>query len=628
MRRAVLMMTAMTLRAAAAALPLAAWCATAPPALAQSGASGPVRVTAEVASDRVYVGQPFTLQISVEGDTRSQPPEVPDSLDGFRVEAGGSSTSSEIVFDGTRTVERSRRIFQYSLTATRVGELTIPPVEVRTRDGVKRTEPIRIAVAKPGELENFKLRLETNVSEAYVGQPVTLRLTWFIGSEVRQAAFSMPSLPDGFHLYSPADDGLTPAHFQSGQFYEVNFLGERSVARAGRGELGGRQFNTLTIEKVIVPGEPGEYDLGPATVAFTQSSRVRRSIFDSPLFDPTPAQTEVVASQPLTLSVRPLPAEGRPASFSGLVGSYSVEAKADPREARVGDPITLTVTVKGDGPAEEIPTLDLTGQAGFESAFKLTGERPTVEGVQGGKRFTTMIRAREPGDIAVPPIELTYFDPDAGEYRTAESRAIPLRIEAAPRVQLPGVITNDDGAPAADERATGATAQAPSSRGPREVTLDDLAPAGRTLLDMARGPLGVVALATPPVAALALVAVGAARRRSTRDPAKKRRSRALREATRALERDKGEAGVLSAVRVFAADWSGRSREAMTPEEAAAWLEERAGVGAAAPVARAVEACAASRYGGGSAGDVDAARRSVREALPAIDSALRARKENA
>lgn len=588
---------------------------------AHAQASSPVRVTAEVESDRVYVGQPFTLQISVEGDTRSEPPEVSE-MPGFRVEQGGSSQRSEIVFDGTRTVERARRVFQYSLTATRTGVLEIPALSVRTRDGVKRTEPIRVTVEQPGELDDFKLRLETGATEVFVGEPVTLRLTWFLGREVRTAAFSMPNLPEGFRLYAPADDGLTPAHFQSGQFFEVMFLGERSVARAGRGQLNGREFYTLTIEKTIVPGAPGEYDLGPATVAFSEATRARRSVFDHSFFDQGQSRTEVVASQPIALRVLPLPSEGRPSSFSGLVGSYSVEAKADPREVRVGDPITLTVTVKGDGPAEEIPLLDLAGQSGFEDNFKLTGERPTVELVPGGKRFTTMIRARESDVSGVPPIELTYFDPVAREYRTAASATIPLRVQDVQRVQLPGKGAT---AQTSEDIDDASSAQADRSRGPREVVVADLAPRGGSALALVRGPIGVAAIAIPPAAALALVIVAGARRRVSRSPERKRRAHALRDALRALDRNDGVEGVLTGVRVFAADWTGASRDAITAEEA---VERLGGVDGAAEIAHAVDACAAAKFGGATDADLRNARETAREGLRRADAALRARRERA
>lgn len=599
------------------------------PAWAQRDGSGPVRVSAQVESERVFVGQPFLLQISVEGDTRSQPPVVPP-IPGARVEELGSSTSSEVVFDGQRTVERARRVFQYRLTPLREGQILIPPFEAQTRDGVRRSDPIVVEAVTPGEMDNFKLRLMTSKQRAYAGEPVTLRLTWFLGEEVRTAQFSMPDLPASFGVYAPADDGITPAHFQGGQYYEVSFLGERSVARAGRGEIDGRAFSTLTIEKTIVAREPGVYELGPATVAFTQTSRTRRrSLFDSPLFSGD-SPMQVVASPPITLEVVPLPTQGRPQGFSGLVGRFAIETKAEPTRVRVGDPITLTVTVTGDGPPDEIPMLDLSRVPGFESAFRLTGDRPTVEPLRNGKRFSTMIRARDPGVTEVSPIELSYFDADAREFRVASSGPIPLSVEAAPRVTLPGAPASIV-ASATDRASTeGDASQANRETGARAVTIDDLSSRSGGILSLAWGPAGVAAVVLPPAACAAIVLGGAVRRRIKADPSRGRRARALREALGSIARvDAGApdaslvaSAISEAVRRFAADWTGSPRDAMTSDEAVR-VVQRADEGAARELREALSLCDEVRFAGGHGFDAKRVAASVSDAITRADAALRA-----
>lgn len=610
------------------------------PALAQRDGSGPVRLTAQVESERVFVGQPFLLQVSVENDTRSQPPTVP-AIPGARVEELGSSTSSEVVFDGVRTVERARRVFQYRVTPQREGRLLIPPFEAQTRDGVRRSEPIVIDAVAPGEMDNFKLRLMTSRSRVYEGEPVTLTLTWFLGEEVRTAQFSMPELPDSFGLYSPADDGVTPAHFQGGQYFEVMFLGERSVARAGRGEIDGRLFSTLTIEKTIVPRKAGTYELGPATVAFTQTVRTRRrSVFDSPLFG-ADSPTQVVASPAITLEVVPLPSQGRPAGFSGLVGRFAIEAKAEPTEVRVGDPITLTISVTGDGPPDEIPTLDLSRVPGFESSFRLTGDRPAIDRLRTGKRFTTMIRARDAGVSEVAPIELSYFDADAGEYRVARTEPIPLRVQAAPRVTLPG---GQDGAPAVTARASDrgdapdATQGDASARSPRAVSIDDLSTRGGGLLSLAWGPVGVAAVALPPALCAALVIGARVRRRALADPAGRRRRHALRDALAALGKiDAGDsapalgggaagaaAAISAALRSFAADWRATPRAAMTSDEAASVVAQ-ADPALGNEFADLLARCDEVRFAGGEGFDARAIAARAADAARRADGALRAAK---
>src|SRR5262249_40120157 len=66
--------------------------------------------------------------------------------------------------------------------------------------------------------------------------------------------------------------------------------------------------------------------------------------------DPFGARRPItVQSEPLHLEVLPLPDAGKPADFSGAVGTFDLHVSASPRELKAGDPVTITTTVEGDG---------------------------------------------------------------------------------------------------------------------------------------------------------------------------------------------------------------------------------------------------------------------------------------
>ena len=56
-----------------------------------------------------------------------------------------------------------------------------------------------------------------------------------------------------------------------------------------------------------------------------------------------------LATSPVTLNVRPLPASREPADFSGLVGKFRVSASLSKSSLPVGDSTTLSVVVEGEG---------------------------------------------------------------------------------------------------------------------------------------------------------------------------------------------------------------------------------------------------------------------------------------
>src|SRR5262249_57024823 len=62
----------------------------------------------------------------------------------------------------------------------------------------------------------------------------------------------------------------------------------------------------------------------------------------------------VSSSAPLTIDIRPVPSAGQPASFSGAIGRFQLEADANPKILRVGDPLSVTLTVRGEGLLETV----------------------------------------------------------------------------------------------------------------------------------------------------------------------------------------------------------------------------------------------------------------------------------
>ena len=52
-------------------------------------------------------------------------------------------------------------------------------------------------------------------------------------------------------------------------------------------------------------------------------------------------------SRPVRLSIKPVPAEGRPAEFLGGVGPFTLKAEAVPATVRVGQELEYRITVTG-----------------------------------------------------------------------------------------------------------------------------------------------------------------------------------------------------------------------------------------------------------------------------------------
>lgn len=394
-----------------------------------------VSVNLQVESRTVYMGESFLVQIVVDGSDSADQPDL-SAVGDFSVEyLGGSNNSSQSIsiINGKleRVVQRGF-IFSYRFTPTKVGTLVIPQITVKAAGKSYRTMPLTIEVTKPGETEEFKLRIRLSRETCYVGEPVTLDVTWYLRRDVQDFSFTAPLLA------SPDFDFAAPEVQidNSKRYYRIPIGGGEVIAEKGRGMLEGVTYATLTFRIAMIPKRPGSFVIPEFIVACESATgRVsRRDFFDDFFRDDFfsfrrgDMKKYVVPSNTLSLLVKDLPAEGRPPGFSGHVGTYRLAASAAPTEVNIGDPITLTMTIEGPDYLEHVNMPPLQGQVRLARDFKIPEER--ADGAVQGKRkvFTQTIRARNEDVDEIPPIELVYFDTKEGKYRTARSEPIPIEV--------------------------------------------------------------------------------------------------------------------------------------------------------------------------------------------------------
>lgn len=402
----------------------------------QAHAAGDFSVSAVVDNTDVFAGESFVYQIQVDGEDAPDQPDL-SSLRDFSVQfLGGqqNSSSSVTIINGKMTQDVHRGyIFSWNLTPKRTGTLEIPPITVTAGGGSARTEPVRIRADKPAEMDDFKLELSFSADTCYVGEPVTLTATWYIGQDVQQFLFNIPVLEDSRFVTANWDMPVDPN--RKDQYLQVPLGNSRTIGVKEQRHFNGRNFTTLRFQKVLIPKTPGMINLEEATVSFTTISGYRNpagfpnSFFDN--FRQPVVKKSVIPSNTPALTVKPLPEAGKPSGFNGLVGQYQIEASADPTTVKVGDPITLTIRVTGPDYLDPVKLPPLNQEPELARNFRIPPEMApgTING--NVKVFTQTLRAADAGVNEIPPIPLPYFDTAAGEYRVARSNPIPLKVSAA-----------------------------------------------------------------------------------------------------------------------------------------------------------------------------------------------------
>jgi hypothetical protein len=155
--------------------------------LSSNAQAKPLSADAVVERSSVFVGEPFIFQIQVSGSENPERPDLSEITDFIVEYHGGQANSSRSVtiINGRMTQNvKQGYVFSYQLIPKRTGKLLLPSVTVHANGQSAQTNPVVMHVQKPAETDDFKLRIDLSKQECYVGEPVTLTVTWYLGKDV------------------------------------------------------------------------------------------------------------------------------------------------------------------------------------------------------------------------------------------------------------------------------------------------------------------------------------------------------------------------------------------------------------------------------------------------------------
>jgi hypothetical protein len=170
---------------------------------------------------------------------------------------------------------------------------------------------------------------------------------------------------------------------------------------------------------------------------------------------PEVEENMTVATKPLTITVKELPEDNKPADYNGAVGSFSITASLTNRNLAAQDDATLQLVVKGKGNLPVINAPQVTWPSGieaFDPAAKEDVNKTTVP-MSGSKTFSYVFTARTPGHYTIPPVNFSYFDPATHTYKKASTE--PLDLQVGPSVKKPGTAPGNAVSPASPQSVNG-----------------------------------------------------------------------------------------------------------------------------------------------------------------------------
>jgi hypothetical protein len=305
--------------------------------------------------------------------------------------------------------------YRYVLTTDRAGAFTIPafdtqlgsetarshPLQVIIRGGAHPNRPIVVARARIDTSLDVKTSALTLPETVFVGQQANYEVAVFLNETVRERLRRNPT--------------FFPPDMQSMLAYDL-------PARADppRRQVGSHCFDALVYQRALFPLMPGRFAIPPAQLVY--------SLPLSASFFAREETHELQTDSTVLVAVEP-PTNGRPADYGGAVGNVHVAAKLDTVGSRVGDPLTLTVRVAGTGNVKLFPRPAIA----LDWASLVKGdERVQVDTmarkIAGAKEFDWVLTPKVAGELDLPPIKYTFFNPETRRYETTFTSPAHLRV--------------------------------------------------------------------------------------------------------------------------------------------------------------------------------------------------------
>ncbi|MGB7325195.1 MAG: BatD family protein [Rubripirellula sp.] len=433
-------------------------------------------VAVAISSKQAYVGMPITLQIRIDDATGTVQPEIPD-VDGLSIASAGRPqiSSQTVTFNGRQQTNRTSMIYQYEVTAERAGEFVIPPIKITGGGAATITEAVRFTAEKSETGDTMVVEIVGEKDKVFVGQSlnVTLKI-WVLPFHDEERNLTLGESEMWRSISKQTNWGPFEKSLEelAGNRQRP---GGREVTRVdSKGKS--RNYYLYEIDATIYPTHAGKISADDVRVVMNypvsigrrrdpfasmfeaMDSQFGRSAFQDDFFRGFTSGLAVSSVRPVvaeataqSIDVVAIPTQGRPEDYVGAVGQYSIDAEASETNVKVGDPITLTLTINGTGPMDLVRAPPLARQSSLTEKFKVA-EDDLAGFVQGQRKlFQTTIRPKADDVSEIPPITFSFFDPETSKFVTVASDPISIDVQAGDVLALDSVVASRAATVRADE---------------------------------------------------------------------------------------------------------------------------------------------------------------------------------
>lgn len=405
--------------------------------LVSIASAGDIQFEVTVDRNKITLGETLQLNLTFRGIQNVSAPSI-DKIEGFDSRYLGPSTMVSVV-NGVITSEITH---VYTLVPLKTGAFTIGPFSAEAQGKTLTSKSIIIEVASAasrGRQSAPGQTLQEPASSKIDTEELKDRI-FLILSAGKRKAYLNEIIPLTIKLY------VNRLGVRDIQFPEVetnDFSIEKfAQPKQYREEFSGVLYDVIEFTTDMFAIKPGEWTLGPAklkcNLAARRPAQRRQNLFDDDFFNNDifndffggyEAHPLELKSTEFPITILPLPSEGRPEGFDGALGNFQLNVEAAPLEVKAGDPITLKMTVKGDGNFDSVKAPKLQPNDGFKVYD------PQVKQNESEKIFEQVLIPESEKVTDIPQINFSFFNTQTGQYQVLTHNPIPITVAKTEEAQ-------------------------------------------------------------------------------------------------------------------------------------------------------------------------------------------------
>ncbi len=262
--------------------------------------------------------------------------------------------------------------------------------------------------------KNLFVKASVSKKKCYVGEPILVTYKLYSRLNTRSRVVKQPNF-----------SAATVVEMTT----ETDGIEKREV-------INGKTYRSYVIRKVqLLPLQAGIVTVGQTSVEnnisfFSSPSSSRDRFYDAPR---TEEHTVTISNDPINIEVMDLPATNENESFNGAVGKFQVFTRLKKDTIASNETNSLLVIVNGEGNFNSVnlPKIQWSKNMYHFDETVIEEVDKLQFPVSGKKIFEIPFECNEKGNLKMPAVTFTFFNPAKGKYETLETNPLDLIVKNA-----------------------------------------------------------------------------------------------------------------------------------------------------------------------------------------------------